>query len=280
MSDAAGVARRRLEAIAYDARAALVAADPDARAWVTAMEDAYFAGATPDEQRAHLALWRAAEARGGAAASAKIDADRNAAELVVAARDRQGLFADLAETIATLGGNVVGARIFTSTRGEALDAFFVQDMAGQPFGRDSERALPRLVEALEAAARGVSPPLEPRKPTDLGRTAAFSIAPMVTIDNDASPEATVIEASGRDRPGLLAALARVLAEAELSIQSAHIDNYGERAVDAFYVVGRDHKLTDPRRLAAVRARLMEALDDAEAPQGRLRLERARASAAR
>ena len=280
MSDAAGVARRRLEAIAYDARSALIAADSNARAWVTAMEDAYFAGASPDEQRAHLALSQAAEARGGAAASARIRADRNAAEVVVAARDREGLFADLAETIAGLGGNVVGARIFTSARSEALDTFFVQDMAGQPFGRDSDRVLARLVEALEAAARGAVPPLEPRKPADLGRAAAFAIAPTVTIDNEASSSATVIEASGRDRPGLLAALARVLAEAELSIQSAHIDNYGERAVDAFYVVARDGKLIDPRRIAAVRARLTEALAEAEAPQGRLRLERARASAAR
>ncbi|HEY1751474.1 MAG TPA: [protein-PII] uridylyltransferase, partial [Caulobacteraceae bacterium] len=41
--DAAGLARRRLEAQAYDARTALVAADGDARAWATAMEDAYFA---------------------------------------------------------------------------------------------------------------------------------------------------------------------------------------------------------------------------------------------
>jgi [protein-PII] uridylyltransferase len=102
----------------------------------------------------------------------------------------------------------------------------------------------------------------------------------VTVDNDASADATVIEVSGRDRPGLLAALARILAEAELSIQSAHIDNYGERAVDAFYVVTRFGKLTEPRRSAAVRARLLEAVENLEAAAPKPRLERARASAAR
>ena len=90
----------------------------------------------------------------------------------------------------------------------------------------------------------------------------------------------MIEVSGRDRPGLLAALARILAEAELSIQSAHVDNYGERAVDAFYVVTRQGKLTEPQRAAAVRARMLEALEDGEKTAGRPRLERARASAAR
>jgi [protein-PII] uridylyltransferase len=279
MSDVAGMARRRLEALAYDARTALVAADPDARAWATAMEDAYFAAFSAEEQRGHALLARAAGER-GASAEAHIRADRDAAEVLVAARDRDGLFADLAQAFASLGANLVGARIFTSSRGEALDAFYVQDVTGQPFGRDSARALPRLVEALEAAALGRPPALEARRGAELGRAAAFAIAPTVAIDNDASPAATVIEVSGRDRPGLLAALARILAEAELSIQSAHIDNYGARAVDAFYVDGGDGKLVDPQRSAAVRARLLEALEDAETAAARPRVQRARASAAR
>jgi [protein-PII] uridylyltransferase len=280
MSDATGMARRRLEAIGYDSRTALVAADPEARAWATAMEDAYFAAFSAEEQRAHLALSRRAAADGGAAAEARIRSDRNAAEIAVAARDREGLFADLAQAIASLGGNVVGARIFTSAEGEALDVFNVQDVAGSPYGRENPRALEKLIEAVCAAARGEPPALEHRRAPDLGKTAAFSIAPTVTIDNDASTSATVIEVSGRDRPGLLAALARILAEAELSIQSAHIDNYGERAVDAFYVVTRNGKLGDPARIAAVRARLTLALEDAESALARPRLERARASAAR
>jgi len=280
MSDAAGMARRRLEAIAYDGRTALVAADPEAKPWATAMEDAYFAAFTADEQKAHFALAREAEGGSGASAEAKILPEGNVAEVLVAAKDREGLFADLAQAFASLGGNVVGARIFTSSRGEALDAFYVQDVSGAPFGRESPRTLGRLVEALENAALGRPPELEPRSIGDIGRGAAFSIAPAVTIDSDASADATVIEVSGRDRPGLLAALARILAEAELSIQSAHIDNYGERAVDAFYVVTRQGKLTDPQRAAAVRARLLEALEDAESAAARPRVERARASAAR
>ena len=280
ISDAAGMARRRLEAMAYDARIDLVAANPDARAWATAMEDAYFAAFSRDEQLAHLALWREAEIEGGAAAEARIQGERNAAEVLVAARDREGLFADLAQAIASLGGNVVGARIFTSARGAALDAFYVQDASGAPFGRDNPRGLARLVETIAAAGRGQPPALEAKKGPDLGRAAAFAIAPSVTIDNEASADATVIEISGRDRPGLLAALARILAEAELSIQSAHIDNYGERAVDAFYVVTRAGKLTEARRTAAVRARLLEAALNLEATAPKPRLERARASAAR
>src|SRR5208337_4359681 len=61
-SDAAGVARRRQEAIAYDARMALVASEPDARTWATAMEDAYFVAFSRAEQNQHLNLSRRAAA--------------------------------------------------------------------------------------------------------------------------------------------------------------------------------------------------------------------------
>ena len=41
--------------------------------------------------------------------------------------------------------------------------------------------------------------------------------------------------SGRDRPGLLSDVSTVLAEAGISIVSAHVGSYGERVFDAFYV---------------------------------------------
>jgi [protein-PII] uridylyltransferase len=90
----------------------------------------------------------------------------------------------------------------------------------------------------------------------------------------------VVEASGRDRPGLLAALAGAISDAGLSIHSAHIDGYGERAVDAFYVVDAEgQKIADSRRRNALKTSLMAALV-AEAPSSRANLQRARASVAR
>ena len=53
-------------------------------------------------------------------------------------------------------------------------------------------------------------------------------------------------------------------------------------MDAFYVQRDGGKVTDPRRIASIRAALMQALDDNEAgaTPSKLRLERARASVAR
>jgi [protein-PII] uridylyltransferase len=165
-----------------------------------------------------------------------------------------------------------------------LDVFYVQDMGGSPFGCDNARNLDRLVTLLEAAARGETPMIEAKARAELGRAAAFSISASVVIDNDASEESTVIEASGRDRPGLLADLSRALAQAELSIQSAHIDAYGERAIDAFYVHDAGgQKLTDAKALQSLKSALLLVLEEDEAGaqvKGRLRLQRARASVGR
>ncbi|MBL8556953.1 MAG: [protein-PII] uridylyltransferase [Phenylobacterium sp.] len=281
-SDATAALKRYQENAAYDARVRLARADPQAEAWGDAMEDAYFTAFEDAEVLTHARLAQTAREGRGAAAICAVRADLNAAELMVAAGDRPRLFMDLADAITAAGANVVGARVFTSRTGQALDVFYVQDINGQPFGATAERVLIRLADDLAAAARGEPATREVRR-KDLGRTAAFAITPNVMLDNEASEGATVVEAAGRDRPGLLAALARTLADAGLTITSAHIDGYGERAVDAFYVVDdAGAKLTDTRKGNALKAALLTALSDEAEPANarRAALPKARASVAR
>ena len=65
----------------------------------------------------------------------------------------------------------------------------------------------------------------------------ISILPSIYVitARTSSADSTVIEVSGRDRPGLLYDIARELADAKLSIRSAHVGAYGERVHDVFYV---------------------------------------------
>jgi [protein-PII] uridylyltransferase len=266
------------EALAANARRRFVegradAADSMAR-WAGSMEDAYFVAFPSRVQAGHYALGLRAKVQGGAAASADLMYDGHATEITLAAQDRHGLFADLCGAVAAFGGNIAGARVYTSSSGEALDIFYVQDRHGDPFGRDDAAGLDRLIQALEAVARGDLLNLERRR-VDYTRTAAFAVAPSVALDNDASDAATVVEVSGRDRPGLLQSLARTLADAGLSVQSAHVENYGERAVDAFYVIDdQGDKLADHDRIASLKAALTAVLLEAE-PE--VRRARARAS---
>ncbi len=200
-------------------------------------------------------------------------------EIALAARDRPGLFADLAAVLAAAGADVTGARVATTADGTALDVFQVQDGADQPYGQSEPRRLKSLIAALEAAARGKTPVAPPAMPRSTPRRAVFDVRPVVMIDNTASADATVIEVSGADRPGLLAELSRTLSDHDLSIRSAHVAGFGERAVDSFYVTDRKgRKVTSDGLLDEVHAALEAVLDRAPAaPEGR-RITAVRASA--
>lgn len=187
-----------------------------------------------------------------------------AARVAVAAQDRPGLFADLAAALAAGGADVVGARVATAGDGTALDVFELQDGSGAPYGQAEPRRLTRLVAALESAARGAGGAIPPEaRPNP--RRAAFDVRPVVLIDLDESPDAAVIELSGADRPGLLAELSRILTDHGLSIRSAHIAGFGERAVDSFYVTDAEgRRPAAGAGLERLRAELEAVLDRRDA----------------
>ncbi|MDP3299279.1 MAG: [protein-PII] uridylyltransferase, partial [Phenylobacterium sp.] len=142
-ADAAAALRRYQENAAYDARVRLAKVEPAAEAWGDAMEDAYFTAFDENEVLTHARLARTASEGRGAAAEGRVRPDLNASEMVVSATDRPRLFVDLADVLTTAGANVVGARVFTSAKGQALDVFYMQDVSGQPFGNLDPQVLAR-----------------------------------------------------------------------------------------------------------------------------------------
>ena len=73
-------------------------------------------------------------------------------------------------------------------------------------------------------------------------------------------ERFIIDVQGRDYPGLLWELAMVLRGLELNLLSAHVENVGTMAVDAFYVrCHRGSDLADETRQAEIRSALMKVL---------------------
>jgi len=210
----------------------------------------------------HAALIRTVEdAVSPEALALDLEADEasGVTRVTVAARDRQGLFATLTGAIAAAGGTIVEAKVNTSLDGVALDVFDVQGPGGGPFDPDAE--VPRLEGLLRACLAGETDPAQRitrKRPPK--REQAFDVAPSVVFDNHASDAFTVVEAGGRDRPGLLFDLAQALRSLRLSVGSAHIATYGERAVDVFYVKDRGGlKLVSAGALKAVEIALLEVL---------------------
>ena len=97
------------------------------------------------------------------------------------------------------------------------------------------------------------------RPAPRTRAHAFDIVPAVLIDNKASNRYTVVEVNAGDRPALLHALAYALFQAKVTIHSAHIATYGERAVDVFYLTDLfGDKIEGAARLRTLERLLLEA----------------------
>ncbi len=181
----------------------------------------------------------------------------DATQVDIIAPDHGGLMASLTLVMARHGASVMAARI--RTEGDmAVDSFWLQDRRGQAFGAKDPMGLDRLLAELNTLVTSIQDPQDevdftPIPPPPLSRRArAMAISPVVTFDDTASERALVIEVSGRDRPGLLSELAHGFSQHNLNILSAHIDKYGPRAVDVFYV---QHEGTLPHMSMNARARL-------------------------
>jgi [protein-PII] uridylyltransferase len=172
--------------------------------------------------------------------------------VTVVAPDRPGLFWRVAGTLALHGLDVVSARAWSSADGFAIERFRVQSVFGRtPDWSLVESDLNRVLAgrlSLEArlADRARDYASSPRPP---------SAAPArleVSVDNDASDSATVIEVRAPDRIGTLYRITKALAELELDVRLAKVTSLGHEVVDAFYVV--DHtggKLTDADHLREI-----------------------------
>ena len=208
-------------------------------------------------------LARAAE-RDEADAAVTVTPREGDLECIIYADDRPGLLADIAGAVAGAGFSVRSVQALTTADDRAFDIFSVQSADGMPV--DDPNVARRLHNALLESAKSPpeSPPNLKRRLGD--RRSIFEIEPAVRVELDASKDATVVEAEGLDRPGLLYEMAAALGELGVSIASAHIATYGERAVDAFYLTGPQRtKITDPKRLKKIEECLLNALHAGSRP---------------
>jgi [protein-PII] uridylyltransferase len=274
-TDEAGV-QGELERRAEDRRAALNDRLGALPPLLLELETAYWTGFDESD----IAWHAGALAKGGDVVTTRMAPEGGAVALLVSGKDRPGLFADLAGTLARLGANIVAAQVFTSRGGRIVDVFMLQDIRGLPFGEGDAHRLVALEKAILAALDG-KPMVGGVKSRTGRREAAFLVQPSVQIHDEISADYTVVDIAARDRPGLLHEVAEVLAELKLSIHSAHVGSYGERVFDAFYVQSEttgDGHLSKARK-EALKDRLMAVLsrEEPEGPQTPARkLKRSRA----
>lgn len=189
-----------------------------------------------------------------------VDTSAQITHFSVFAADHPGIFYRITGAICYTGANIAGAKIHTTHSGMALDNFMLQAGDGSAFDDPDRlaRAQSRVVEALKGKLR-----LQDQlgKPGAFpSRVENFHVEPVVLVDNAASNRFTIMEVNALDRPALLYRITRVLFHSKITVHSAHIATYGERAVDVFYITDLlGQKITNTNRIRALERRMLEVL---------------------
>jgi [protein-PII] uridylyltransferase len=255
-SDRIEVARRVL--------AEALAAWPEAEvaAYVARHYDHYWLRAEPELQVEHARMIRQADDNGeGFAGSIKVKAFEGITEVSFYTPDHPRLLSLIAGACTMQDASIIGAQIFSTRDGHALDTFRLR----RAFTSDEDEKVraTRIIETVKQLLQGKRQIL-----IDLGkesrhnrRLKPFALPAQVTVSNALSEKFTVIEASGLDRMGLLHSLTHAIADLNLTIGSAHIGTYGEKAVDVFYVTDlTGQKIMSKPRQRRIHDALMSVFD--------------------
>jgi [protein-PII] uridylyltransferase len=179
-------------------------------------------------------------------------------EVTVVALDRPGLLWRAAGVLASHRLTVRGANA-TAVGDTAVTVFnVVPEYGDPPDGVLVSSDLRRMLEGrLDVEDR-----LERRARAVRGR--GFTAPPpKVTLVDNASAAATVVEVRAHDEPGLLWRIGRALGECGLNVHAARIETLGAEAVDVFYVTdAAGGLLTDPDLRKRTAAMVLSALSPA------------------
>lgn len=198
--------------------------------------DHYWLRAEPELQVVHAKMIRQAdEANEPFAGSIRIKAFEGITEVSFYVPDHPRLLSLIAGACTMQDTSIIGAQIFSTRDGRAIDTFRLR----RSFTSDEDEKVraTRIIDTVKQLLQGKRTVL-----IDLGkesrhnrRLKPFALPAQVSVSNAISEKFTVIEVSGLDRIGLLYALTREISNLNLTIGSAHIGTYGEKAVDVFYV---------------------------------------------
>ena len=183
-------------------------------------------------------------------------------------RNRKDLFVSIVTAIDKLGLDIVDAGIATSDLDLTFNTFTVLESNGQPVGDNASRIERIRKTIISFLALGDTRPMQTEPTQRKSRQLKpFQLNTEVTIQQDAHGPHTVLEVVTLNRPGLLAAIARVLVMFDINLVTAKITTLGERVEDTFYITSQAG-LDTPQVQDSLKARITEALEQHQQEQAR------------
>jgi len=175
------------------------------------------------------------------------------------------LFTRIASVLEQLELNIVDARISTSRENFSLNSYVVLDSLDNSIDEDDQR-IKVIHDALFSGLTNTKLTINDDYSKHTNRRLKhFAMPTQVTIFNDQSQGATIIEVTTPDRPGLLARIGKIFLEHQLMLRKAKIATLGERVEDVFFVTNLElQPIEDSQLLAKVQQEICAQLDDYEA----------------
>ncbi|MDP3316022.1 MAG: [protein-PII] uridylyltransferase [Devosia sp.] len=251
--------RDRIEAARDELRRALSGWPTDeVETYVGRHYDHYWLRAEAELQAEHARMIRTADQAGQMfAGSIRVKAFEGITEVSFYTPDHPRLLSLIAGACTMCDASIIGAQIFSTRDGRALDTFRLR----RSFQSDEDEKVraTRIIDTVKQLLQGKRQVF-----IDLGkesrhnkRLRPFSLPAQVQVSNAISEKFTVIEVMGLDRTGLLHQLTRTISDLNLTIGSAHIGTYGEKAVDVFYVTDlTGHKIESRPRQKKIHEALL------------------------
>jgi [protein-PII] uridylyltransferase len=155
-------------------------------------------------------------------------------QVMIYTPDRKELFARICGYFERANFNIVEAKIHTTRHGHALDTFLIMGRGKAAHYRD----MIGLIETELALELQSDKPLGPPARGRISRRVRhFPVTPSVDVRPDERGTLYILSVVASDRPGLLYAVARVLARYDVNLRTAKINTLGDRAEDVFLVAG-------------------------------------------
>ena len=227
-------------------------------AFFEAMPRRYFTAHAPPQIARHARVVLSLEP-GQALATARREMRGDFTEFIVCTKDRHGLYANVAGVLTANDINILGAYVYSTRDGLALEVYRVST----PPGGDDERRfaweqLERSLERVLTDEAQVADLLTSRlrSPGD-GRPSGAPAT--VTVSNEESDFYTIIDVAADDRLGLLHDLTRTIAEHGYQIYISKAAKIRDQVTDAFYLKDAEgKKLVDNEAIERLRLDLLAA----------------------
>lgn len=185
----------------------------------------------------------------------------NYTEITVVAQDVKGLLSWVCGALSSKDINILSLQAFSTKDGYAIDVFQVTDLRGNklPHGFRMDRLRTVLNEVILGRKQfSEAFPLR-RKSRIQGPDVAMVKPVQIILDNDGSPNYTILEVKAYDRPGLLYDVTSICSEQGYYIHLAMITTEAYRVVDVFYITDLEFTKLDTNRIKKLREALEQAV---------------------